>query len=137
MLSLFSPEKPRESPEAARSLPPEMRQLIVDLHAEFPTMLGQRNGRYVLHSLRQKAFPSQRTTDRGLRASSLTQSQALPADGEMIPDPAERTLAWLQQCRAILIRYDKQPGNSLGLIQLACARRRYRWLHRARKVQTL
>ncbi len=31
----------------------------------------------------------------------------------------ERTLTWLQQCRAILICYDKQPGNSLGLIPLA------------------
>jgi hypothetical protein len=91
----------------------------------------------MLRSLRQEAFPSQRPTDRGLRASSLTQSQALPADGELIPDPAERTLAWLQQCRAILIRYDKKSGNSLGLIQLACARRRYRRLHRAWKVQTL
>ena len=47
----------------------------------------------------------------------------------------ERTLAWLQQCRAILIRYDKQPSHSLGLIQLACARRWYRRLHRARQTQ--
>ena len=33
----------------------------------------------------------------------------------------ERTLAWLSRCRAILIRYDKQSRNYLGLIQLACA----------------
>jgi putative transposase len=33
----------------------------------------------------------------------------------------ERTLAWLSKCRAILIRYDKQAKNYLGLIQLACA----------------
>ena len=33
----------------------------------------------------------------------------------------ERTLAWLQKCRGILIRYDKKAQNYLGLIQLACA----------------
>jgi len=33
----------------------------------------------------------------------------------------ERTLAWLSKCRAILIRYDKNWENYLGLIQLACA----------------
>jgi putative transposase len=49
----------------------------------------------------------------------------------------ERTLAWLQQCRAILIRYDKQPSNSLVPIQLACALLWYRRLRRAREVQTL
>ncbi|HEY5295922.1 MAG TPA: hypothetical protein VIJ70_10655, partial [Gaiellaceae bacterium] len=33
----------------------------------------------------------------------------------------ERTLAWLSKCRAILIRYDKNPDHYKGLIQLACA----------------
>lgn len=33
----------------------------------------------------------------------------------------ERTIAWLQRCRAILIRYDKKPENYEGLIRLACA----------------
>ena len=33
----------------------------------------------------------------------------------------ERTLAWLSKCRAILVRYDKKPGNYEGLLQLACA----------------
>ncbi|MEE9295148.1 MAG: transposase, partial [Phycisphaerae bacterium] len=33
----------------------------------------------------------------------------------------ERTLGWLSKCRAILVRYDKNPSNHLGLIQLACA----------------
>lgn len=32
----------------------------------------------------------------------------------------ERTIAWLQKCRALLIRYDKKAENYLGLIQLAC-----------------
>ena len=38
MPSLFSSQEPREGVETARSLPPDMRQLIVDLHAELPTM---------------------------------------------------------------------------------------------------
>jgi len=41
----------------------------------------------------------------------------------------ERTIAWLQRCRALLIRYDKNPVNYLGLIQLACALLWYRRRH--------
>jgi putative transposase len=41
----------------------------------------------------------------------------------------ERTIAWLQKCRALLIRYDKKPQNYEGLIQLACALLWYRRLH--------
>jgi putative transposase len=44
----------------------------------------------------------------------------------------ERTWAWLQKCRGILIRYDKKPENYLGLIQLACALLWYRRLHQLR-----
>lgn len=33
----------------------------------------------------------------------------------------ERTIAWLQKCRAILVRYDKKSENYEGLVQLACA----------------
>jgi putative transposase len=32
----------------------------------------------------------------------------------------ERTLGWLNRCRAILVRYNKKASNYLGLIQLAC-----------------
>lgn len=42
----------------------------------------------------------------------------------------ERTIAWLQKCRALLIRYDKKDANYLGLIQLACALLWCRRLHR-------
>lgn len=41
----------------------------------------------------------------------------------------ERTIAWLQKCRALLIRYDKKAANYLGLIQLACALLWARRLH--------
>ena len=39
----------------------------------------------------------------------------------------ERTLAWLQKCRGLLVRYEKKAANYLGLIQLACA---LLWLRR-------
>jgi putative transposase len=40
----------------------------------------------------------------------------------------ERTLAWLSKCRAILVRYDKNPKHYLGLLQFACALLWYRRL---------
>jgi putative transposase len=42
----------------------------------------------------------------------------------------ERTMSWLSKCRAILVRYDKNSSNYLGLIQLACALLWYRRLYR-------
>ncbi len=42
----------------------------------------------------------------------------------------ERTIAWLQKCRAILVRYDKKAQNYLGLVQLACSLLWYRRLYR-------
>jgi putative transposase len=33
----------------------------------------------------------------------------------------ERTLAWLSKCRGLLVRYEKNASNFLGLLQLACA----------------
>jgi len=33
----------------------------------------------------------------------------------------ERTISWLNRCRAVLIRWDKKAENYLGMIQLACA----------------
>lgn len=42
----------------------------------------------------------------------------------------ERTIAWLQRCRAILIRYDKKSENYEGLVQLACALLWFRRLDR-------
>lgn len=42
----------------------------------------------------------------------------------------ERTIAWLNRCRAILIRWDNKAENYLGMIQLACALLWYRRKHR-------
>lgn len=44
----------------------------------------------------------------------------------------ERTIAWLQKCRAILVRYDKKAENYTGLVQLACALLWFRRLDRAK-----
>jgi putative transposase len=42
----------------------------------------------------------------------------------------ERTIAWLHQCRGILIRWEKEAANYLGLLKLACALLWSRRLHR-------
>lgn len=42
----------------------------------------------------------------------------------------ERTLAWFSKCRAILVRYDKNPKHYLGLVQFASALIWYRRLAR-------
>jgi putative transposase len=47
---------------------------------------------------------------------------------------SERTIAWLQKCRAILVRYDKKSENYEGLVQLACA---LLWFRRLERVKGL
>jgi putative transposase len=42
----------------------------------------------------------------------------------------ERTIAWLNRCRGIIIRWDKRAENYLGMVQLACALLWHRRLHR-------
>lgn len=42
----------------------------------------------------------------------------------------ERTLAWLNKCRAILVRHAKKSSNYLATIQLACVLLWFRRLHR-------
>jgi putative transposase len=42
----------------------------------------------------------------------------------------ERTIAWLNRCRGILVRYEKKAENYLAVVQLACALLWYRRLHR-------
>ena len=46
----------------------------------------------------------------------------------------ERTIAWLNRCRGILVRYEKKACNYLGAIQLACALLWFRRLHRLKTV---
>jgi transposase len=42
----------------------------------------------------------------------------------------ERTIAWLHQCRGILIRWERKAENYLALLKLACILLWYRRLHR-------
>ena len=42
----------------------------------------------------------------------------------------ERTIAWLNRCRGILVRYEKKGENYLAAVKLACALLWFRRLHR-------
>ena len=42
----------------------------------------------------------------------------------------ERTIAWLNRWRGVLVRYEKKASNYLGVLQLACALLWFRRLHR-------
>jgi putative transposase len=42
----------------------------------------------------------------------------------------ERTIAWLHQCRGLLVRWEKEAANYLGLLKLACALLWFRRYHR-------
>lgn len=42
----------------------------------------------------------------------------------------ERTLAWLNGCRGILVRFAKKSSNYLAIVQLACALLWYRRIHK-------
>lgn len=57
MQSLFSSEEQGGERATVKTLPEDVRQLIVDLHTELPTMLGQRNCRGVLHPVWQTPRP--------------------------------------------------------------------------------
>ena len=42
----------------------------------------------------------------------------------------ERTIGWLHHCRALLVRWEQEAANYLGLLKLACALLWFRRLHR-------
>ena len=44
----------------------------------------------------------------------------------------ERTIGWLNRCRALLVRWAKKATLYLGLVQLACVLLWYRRLHKLR-----
>lgn len=62
--------------------------------------------------------------------------EAKPCDAEKGHKPrrwvVERTLGWLNKCRALLVRYDKNWENYLGLLQFACG---LLWFRRLYKLQ--
>ena len=92
MRSLFSDHAPREEAETARSLPLDMRQLIVDLYAELPTM----SWRVIAHIcyVRTGRKPPHHSIKHIATAGlppSLKVRRYQP--WHLIPDPAERKLA--------------------------------------------
>ncbi len=62
--------------------------------------------------------------------------EARKGDGKRHPPRrwvVERTIAWLNKCRGILIRYEKKAENYLALVQLQCA---LLWYRRQRRLTT-
>src|SRR5947209_8574629 len=92
MSSLFSNAQPREDVETERSLPPDMRQLIVDLHAELPTMSWREIAEicYIRYGRKPSHHSVKHSASSG-PPPSLKARRYQP--WEMIPDPAERRLA--------------------------------------------
>jgi putative transposase len=92
MQSLFSSQEPRESVETGRTLPPEIRQLIVDLHAELPTMSWREIAEicYIRYGRRPDHKSVKHIATSG-PPPSLQSRRYQP--WHLIPDPAERKLA--------------------------------------------
>src|SRR5712691_3799362 len=92
MASLFSSGEQGGARETQHSLPPEMRQLIVDLHAEHPGMSWREIAEicYIRYGRKPSHHSVQRVIAEG-PAPSLTARRYQP--WEMISDPAERRLA--------------------------------------------
>ena len=92
MMSLFSSQTPREDVETTKTLPPEMRQLIADLHAELPTMPWREIADvcYIRYGRTPSHHSVKHIATSGPPAS-LSARRYQP--WHMIPDPAERKLA--------------------------------------------
>lgn len=92
MTSLFA-SKPRKQPQGtARSLPPDMRQLIVDLRTELPTMSLREIAD--ICAVRFNRQPSHHTVQLVLASGpSPSIKTRRYQTWEKIPDPAERRLA--------------------------------------------
>lgn len=92
MTSLFA-SKPRKQPqETARNLPPDMRQLIVDLRVELPTMSLREIAE--ICAVRFNRQPSHHTVQLVLASGPLPSIKARRYQTwEKITDPAERRLA--------------------------------------------
>jgi hypothetical protein len=92
MMSLFSSQEPREHVETTKTLPPEMRQLIADLHAELPAMSWREIAEicYIRYG-RTPAHHSVKHIATSGPPPSLTARRYQP--WHLIPNPAERKLA--------------------------------------------
>jgi putative transposase len=92
MQSLFASQEPREDVETSKTLPPEIRQLIMDLNAELPAMSWREIAEicYIRYG-RRPAHHSVKHIATSGSPPSLQARRYQP--WHMIPDPAERKLA--------------------------------------------
>jgi len=92
MQSLFASEEQGGARETSKTLPPDMRQLIVDLRAELPTMSWREIAEicYIRYGRRPAHHSVKHIASFG-PPPSLKARRYQP--WEMIPDPAERRLA--------------------------------------------
>jgi len=92
MRSLFSSEEPREQGETPKILPSEMRQLIVDVHAELPSMSWREIAEicYIRYGRKPSHHSVKHIATSG-PSQSLTTRRYQP--WHLIPEPAERKLA--------------------------------------------
>lgn len=92
MQSLFDAKIPREQTETSRSLPQNMRQLIVDLHREMPTMSWREIAEICF--IRTGRKPSHHSVKHIATSGSPPPLMARRYQPwHQIPDPAERKLA--------------------------------------------
>jgi transposase len=92
MQSLFSSGEQGGERETSKTLPPRMRQLIVDLHAELPTMSWREIAEICY--IRDGRRPAHHSVKRIATSGPPLSLQARRYQPwEMIPDPAERRLA--------------------------------------------
>ncbi len=92
MQSLFASEEQGGARETSKSLPPEMRQLIVDLHFELPTMSWREIAEicYIRYGRKPDHKNVKRIATSGQKPSLSTRRYQ---PWHLLPDPAERKLA--------------------------------------------
>lgn len=92
MRSLFASEEQGGARETSKTLPPEIRQLIVDLHAELPTMSWREIAEVC--SIRYGRRPDHKSVKHiAISGPQLSLSARRYQPWHQIPDPAERKLA--------------------------------------------
>jgi transposase len=92
MRSLFDSEEHGGARETSKTLPPKIRQLIVDLHAELPTMAWREIAEvcYIRYGRRPDHKSVKHIATSGAQPSLLARRYQ---PWHVIPDPAERKLA--------------------------------------------
>ena len=101
MQSLFRLEEPRNQTETSRSVPEEIRQLIVDLHREMPTMSWREIA--AICFIRTGRKPSHHSVKRIATSGSPPPLQCSPLSAlAPDPDPAERQIGrYPAPCRRV------------------------------------